>query len=59
MDKKKVNLYGWTDKHTRAMERVYKQLCSQHVPGVERNGKPWVGGTKLYLLERAADKPRK
>lgn len=58
MDKKKVNLYGWTDNHTRAIQQVYKQLAAQHVPGIDRDGKPNVSGIMLYLLEKAADKKR-
>lgn len=58
MAKKKVNLYGWTDNHTRAIQQVYKQLAAQHVPGIDRDGKPNVSGIMLYLLEKAADKKR-
>lgn len=58
MEKKKVNLYGWTEHHTRAIQQVYKQLAAQHVPGIERDGKPNVSSIMLYLLEKAADKKR-
>jgi hypothetical protein len=58
MAKKKVNLYGWTEEHTEAIGKVYKQLAAQHVPGIERDGKPNVSSIMLYLLEKAANKKR-
>ena len=59
MEKRKVNLYGWTDEHTRAIECVFKQLAAKHVRGLERGGKPNVSAIMLYLLEREGRKDLK
>lgn len=51
--KGKVNVYGWTEEHEKALQVVYKKLRADGLP-VERNGKPNASAILLYLLERAA-----
>lgn len=53
MDKKRVNVYGWTDEHDKYLQAVYKKLRAQGIP-VERDGKPNASAILLYLLEKAA-----
>lgn len=53
MDKRRVNVYGWTEDNDKQLQIVYKHLRGQGIP-VERDGKPNASAILLYLLEKAA-----
>ena len=54
-DKRRVNIYGWTDTQQQQLEQVYDRLRAKGLP-FERDGKPNVSAILLYLLEQEARK---
>ena len=53
MSKKRIQVYGWTERHDKAVQTVYENLQKQGLQ-FDREGKPNVSQILLYLLEKEA-----
>lgn len=45
------NVYGWSEKHQRQLEKIHARLSAKGLP-VTRNGQPNASAIILYLIER-------
>lgn len=55
MQKQRINISGWSDEETKALEIVHAELKRQGLT-MERDGKPNTSAILLYLLKKEARK---